>query len=65
MPKRLGSSEVIRVLQEHGFFRLPGGSHAKYKNAAGLAIVPHPRELPIDHALHHPAGGLTPQDFGF
>ena len=50
MPKRLGSSEVIRALQEHGFFfASQKGSHAKYKNAAGrIAIVPHPKkELPI------------------
>ncbi|HSU55759.1 MAG TPA: type II toxin-antitoxin system HicA family toxin [Candidatus Dormibacteraeota bacterium] len=50
MPKRLGSSEVIRVLQQHGFFfATQKGSHAKYKNADGrIAIVPHPKkELPI------------------
>ena len=43
MPKRLGSSEVIRVLQQHGFsFASQKGSHAKYKNAAGrIAVVPH------------------------
>jgi hypothetical protein len=36
MPKRLGSSEVIRVLQQHGFsFATQKGSHAKYKNAVG------------------------------
>ena len=41
MPKRLGSKEVIRVLQEHGFsFVTQRGSHAKYKNAGGrIAIV--------------------------
>ncbi len=50
MPKRLGSSEVIRVLQEHGFFFASRkGSHAKYKHATGrIAIVPDPKkELPI------------------
>jgi predicted RNA binding protein YcfA (HicA-like mRNA interferase family) len=42
MPERLGSSEVIRVLQAHGFFfASQKGSHAKYKNATGrIAIVP-------------------------
>jgi len=50
MPKRLGSSEIIRVLRQHGFsFVSQRGSHAKYRNASGrIAIVPHPRkELPI------------------
>lgn len=50
MPKRLGSSDVIRVLQTNGFFLASQqGSHAKYKNAAGrITIVPHPKkELPI------------------
>jgi predicted RNA binding protein YcfA (HicA-like mRNA interferase family) len=54
MPKRLGSSEVIRVLQQHGFFFLTQrGRHAKYKNTTGrIAIVPHPRkELPIGTTL--------------
>jgi len=32
MPKRLGSSDVIGVLREHGFFfASQKGSHAKYK----------------------------------
>jgi predicted RNA binding protein YcfA (HicA-like mRNA interferase family) len=65
MPKRLGSKEVIRVLQEHGF---SFGSHAKYKNATGrIAIVPHPKkELPIGTTRSIVRqSGLTPQDFGF
>lgn len=69
MPKRLGSSEVIRVLQQHGFhFATQKGSHAKYKNAAGrIAIVPHPKkELPIGSTRSIiRQSGLTPQDFGF
>ncbi len=69
MPKRLGSSEVIRVLQEHGFFFASRkGSHAKYKHATGrIAIVPDPKkELPIGttRSIIRQAG-LTPQDFGF
>ena len=69
MPRRLGSTEVIRVLQAHGFsFVTQRGSHAKYKNTAGLtAIVPHPqKELPIGttRSIVRQAG-LTPQDFGF
>jgi predicted RNA binding protein YcfA (HicA-like mRNA interferase family) len=50
MPKRLGSGEVIRVLEQHGFvFVSQKGSHVKYRNATGrITIVPHPRkELPI------------------
>ena len=69
MPKRLGSSEVIRVLMAHGFFfASQKGSHAKYKNAGGrIAIVPHPkRELPIGTTRSIiRQSGLTPQDFGF
>ena len=69
MPKRLGSSDVIRVLREHGFFFVSQkGSHAKYKHATGrIAIVPHPKkELPIGttRSIIRQAG-LTPPDFGF
>ena len=68
MPKRLGSAEVIRVLQQHGFFfASQKGSHAKYKNAAGrIAIVPHPKkELPIGTTRSNiRQAGLTPKDFG-
>jgi len=69
MPKRLGSGEVIRVLQEHGFvFVSQKGSHAKYRNATGrIAIVPHPKkEIPIGttRSIIRQAG-LTPKDFGF
>ena len=69
MPKRLGSAEIIGVLQQHGFFFVSQkGSHAKYKNAARrIAIVPHPKkELPIGTARSIiRQAGLTPQDFGF
>jgi len=46
MPRCLSSTEVIHVLQEHGFsFVAQRGSHAKYKNATGrIAIVPHPKK---------------------
>jgi len=55
MPKRLGSKEVIRVLQEHGFsFVTQRGSHAKYKNAAGLSRC---RIKTLQ--LHCEAGGRT------
>ncbi len=69
MPKRLGSGEVIRVLEGHGFvFVSQKGSHAKYRNAAGRsAIIPHPRkELPIGttRSIIRQAG-LAPEDFGF
>jgi predicted RNA binding protein YcfA (HicA-like mRNA interferase family) len=69
MPRRLGSSEVIRVLLDHGFFFVSQkGSHAKYKNASGrTAIVPHPKkELPIGttRAIIRQSG-LRPEDFGF
>ena len=69
MPKRLGSTEVIRILQRHGFsFGTQRGSHAKYKNAAGrIAIVPHPqKELPIGTTRSIiRQSGLTPAEFGF
>ena len=69
MPRCLSSTEVIHVLQEHGFsFVTQRGSHAKYKNAAGrIAIVPHPKkELPIGTTRSIiRQSGLTPQDFGF
>lgn len=69
MPKRLGSTDVIRVLQQHGFaFVSQKGSHAKYRSPAGrIAIVPHPKkELPIGTTRSIiRQSGLTPQDFGF
>ncbi len=69
MPKRLGSSDVIRVLQAHGFiFVSQKGSHAKYRHSNGhTAIVPHPKkELPIGTARSIISqSGLTPKDFGF
>ena len=69
MPRRLSSTEVVRVLQAHGFsFVTQRRSHAKYKNAAGrIAIVPHPKkELPIGTTRSIVRqSGLTPQDFGF
>ena len=69
MPKRLGSGEDIRVLQEHGFlFVSQKGSHAQYRHASGRsAIVPHPKkELPIGTTRSIiRQSGLTPQDFGF
>ena len=52
MPKRLGSSEVIRVLQAHGFiFISQKGSHAKYRHANGHTTIVQ--------------AGLTPKEFGF
>lgn len=68
MPKRLGSVEVIKTLQSHGFyFASQKGSHAKYKNSFGrVAIVPHPKkELPIGttRSIIRQAG-LQPDDFG-
>ena len=69
MPKRLGSGEVIRVLEAHGFgFVSQKGSHAKYRHATGRsAIVPHPKkELPIGTTRSIiRQSGLTPEDFGF
>ncbi len=69
MPKRLGSTEVIRVLKEHSFNLVSQrGSHAKFKNAAGrITIVPHPRkELPIGTTRSIiRQSGLSPEDFGF
>ena len=69
MPKRLGSVEIIRVLEGHGFrFVSQRGSHAKYRDEAGhTAIVPHPkREVPIGTTRSIiRQSGLTPKDFGF
>ena len=69
MPKRLGSAEVIRVLQQYGFqFASQKGSHAKYKNASGrIAIVPHPKKQPPIGTTRSiiRQSGLTPEDFGF
>ncbi len=69
MPNRLGSLEVIRVLEQHGFqFASQKGSHCKYKSAAGrIVIVPHPRkELPIGTTRSIiRQSGLTSHDFGF
>jgi predicted RNA binding protein YcfA (HicA-like mRNA interferase family) len=69
MPKRLSSTEVIRVLESHGFvFVSQKGSHTKYRNTTGRStIVPHPKkELPIGttRSIIRQAG-LTPKDFGF
>jgi len=69
MPRRLGSSEVIRVLLLHGFLPVSQrGSHSKYRNSAGrIAIVPHPKkELPIGTTRSIiRQSGLSPKDFGF
>lgn len=69
MPRRLGSGEILRVLEHHGFaFVSQKGSHVKYRNAAGRsAIVPHPKkELPIGTTRSIiRQSGLTPADFGF
>lgn len=69
MPKRLGSAEIMRVLEGHGFhFVSQRGSHVKMRNASGrTAIIPHPkREIPIGttRSIIRQAG-LTPADFGF
>ena len=69
MPKRLGSGDVIRVLQAHGFvFVSQRGSHTKYRRVNGhTAIVPYPKkELPIGTTRSIiRQSGLTPKDFGF
>jgi predicted RNA binding protein YcfA (HicA-like mRNA interferase family) len=69
MPRRLGSAEIIRVLEANGFtFISQRGSHVKYRNAPGrTAIVPHPkREIPIGTTRSIiRQSGLTPKDFGF
>jgi predicted RNA binding protein YcfA (HicA-like mRNA interferase family) len=69
MPKRVGSSDVIRVLEQRGFyFASQKGSHRKYKNSAGrIVIVPYPKkEIPIGttRAMIRQSG-LTPAEFGF
>ena len=69
MPRRLGSGEIIRILEANGFaFVSQKGSHCKFRNSSGrVAIVPHPRkEIPIGTT---PSiirqSGLAPVDFGF
>ncbi|WP_424316591.1 type II toxin-antitoxin system HicA family toxin [Haloferula sp.] len=50
MPKRLSSTEFIRIIAEHDFhFVSKRGSHAKYRDTIGhTVIVPHPRkDIPI------------------
>jgi predicted RNA binding protein YcfA (HicA-like mRNA interferase family) len=69
MPRRLSSTEIIRVLEQHGFaFATQKGSHRKYKLASGrVVIVPHPKkEIPIGTTRSIiRQSGLTPADFGF
>lgn len=69
MPRRLGSAEIIRVLETHGFaFVSQRGSHGKFRHATGrIVIVPHPRrETPIGTTRSIiRQSGLTPADFGF
>jgi hypothetical protein len=44
MPRRLGSQDVIRILQKHGFFfASQSGSHAKYKNVQAESLSFHIR----------------------
>jgi predicted RNA binding protein YcfA (HicA-like mRNA interferase family) len=69
MPRRLGSVDIIRVLEARGFvFVSQKGSHTKYRDANGhTAIVPHPKkELPMGttRAIIRQSG-LIPGDFGF
>ena len=69
MPKRLGSAEIIRILEDRGFrFISQRGSHVKMRNDSGrTTIVPHPkREIPIGTTRSIiRQSGLTPADFGF
>ena len=68
MPKRLGSLEIIRVLQAHGFFYLKRA--AMPNTVTPAAIWPSSRilkkELPIGttRAIIRQSG-LAPADFGF
>jgi predicted RNA binding protein YcfA (HicA-like mRNA interferase family) len=68
MPKRLGSTEIIRVLFGHGFsFTSQKGSHAKHTSAEGrVAIVPVPKkEIPTGTTRSIiRQSGLTKEDFG-
>ena len=69
MPRRLGSREIIRVLETRGFSLVSQkGSHTKYRSANGrVVIVPHPRkEVPIGttRAIIRQSG-LALADFGF
>src|SRR4051812_39177129 len=69
MPRRLGSAEIIRVLEANGFsFISQRGSHVKYRSAHGrTAIVPHQkRGVPIGTpGSIIRRGGLPPKVLGF
>ena len=69
MPKRLGSAEIIRILEDRGFrFISQRGSHVKMRHDSGrTTIVPHPkREIPIGTTRSIiRQSGLAPADFGF
>ena len=69
MPRRLGSTEIIRLLEANGFvFVSQRGSRVEYRNADGrTVIVPHPkREIPIGTTRSIiRQSGLTPKEFGF
>lgn len=68
MPRRLGSTEIIRLLESRGFhFVSQRGSHVKMRNTTGrTVIIPHPkREIPIGTTRSIiRQSGLTPADFG-
>lgn len=69
MPRRLGSAEIIRVLQAHGFEKASQrGSHVKFRHPSGRSVIvpPPKREIPIGttRSIIRQAG-LAPHEFGF
>lgn len=69
MPRRLSSSETIKVLTDHQFFFVSQhGSHTKFKHADGrIVIVPHPKkEIPIGTLRSIiRQSGIDRSEFGF
>jgi predicted RNA binding protein YcfA (HicA-like mRNA interferase family) len=69
MPNRPGSSELLKVLQQHGFYAYSQkGSHLKLKSAEGRVVIgPHPKkEIPIGTVRSIiRQSGLPPSVFGF
>lgn len=69
MPRRLGSAEIIAILEKCGFTRVSQrGSHIKFRSNAGrIVIVPAGRkEIPIGTTRSIiRQSGLNRAEFGF
>jgi hypothetical protein len=69
MPRRLGSGEIIRILEANGFaFVSQKGSHCKISQFFGLSgdcAASAKGNSDWHHALDHSPTGLAPADFAF